>query len=345
MKKKYTMTWLLISLYVLGVPNTIFAEEFRKVGTSAAQFLKVGVGARALALGGAFESVADDASAVYWNPAGITNLDRTTWTFTHTNWLVDTSHDFSALVLPLNSSSYLGLSINAMSVGEEEITTESDPTGTGQFWDAQGLAAGITYGRQMTDHFSIGASVKYITERIWNESASAIGLDIGTYLDTKYKGIIIGMAFTNFGSSMQMTGRDLIREYDPNEANSLNANVDVRLHTEPWPLPTCFKISTSIEVMGRGDRLLQSDVSRVTLAVNGTHPNDDSEKLNIGCEYAFREMLFVRGGYSNGYDLNQYSYGAGMKINLYSQYLMLDYAMVPYGDLATVHTFTISSGF
>jgi len=345
MNKKYTMIWMLVSTLMITLPQVGRAEEFRKVGTSVAQFLKVGVGARALAMGGAFESVADDASSVYWNPAGITNLKRTTWTFAHTNWLVDTGHDFSALVLPLNANSYLGLSINAMTVGDEEITTESDPTGTGQFWNAQGVAAGISYARRMTDRFSLGASVKYISERIWNESASAVAVDIGTYLDTRYKGIVIGMAFTNFGNNMYLAGRDLIREYDPNEANSLNANVDVRLHTEPWPLPTSFKIGTSMEIMGKGDRILPSENNRLILAVNGTHPNDDSEKLNVGCEYAYHDLAFIRGGYSSGYDLSKYSYGAGLKLTFYGQDLMIDYAFVPYGDLASVQTFSISSGF
>ena len=345
MKIQNRMMGLLVLLIVITLPLNITGEEFRKVGTSAAQFLKVGVGARALSMGGAFESVADDASAVYWNPAGITNVQRTSWTFTHTNWLVDTGHDFSALVLPLDGSSFLGFSINAMTVGDEEITTESNPTGTGQYWNAQGLAGGITYARRMTNRFSLGTTVKFVTERIWNESATAIAIDIGTYLDTQYKGIIIGMAYTNFGNNMQLTGRDLIREYDPNEANSLNANVDTRLHTEPWPLPTCFTISTSVELMGKADRFIQSDMNRLTIAANGTHPNDDSEKLNVGGEYAFREMLFLRGGYSSGYDLSQLSYGAGVKLNLYGRFLTIDYAYAPFGDFADIQTFSLSSDF
>lgn len=344
MKRNTTITFLL-TLVLFVVPQSGKSEEFRKVGTSAAQFLKVGVGARALAMGGAFESIADDASTVYWNPAGITNISRTTWTFTHTDWLVDTGHDFSAVIVPLNESSVLGLSINAMTIGEEEITTESEPTGTGQFWNAQGIAAGLSYARQMTDRFSMGGTVKYISERIWNESASAVAVDVGTYLDTKFKGIVIGMSFTNFGNSMQLSGRDLIREHDPNEANSLNANVETRLYAEPWPLPTCFTIGTSIELIGDGQNFIQSETSRLILAVNGSHPNDDSEKLNIGFEYAFRNLGFIRGGYSQGFDLVDYSVGAGLRLNVYGRDLMLDYAYIPYGDFTNVQTFSISSGF
>ncbi|MFH1851789.1 MAG: PorV/PorQ family protein [Candidatus Neomarinimicrobiota bacterium] len=336
--------WFVI--VILLVPTyRLSAEAFRKVGTSSATFLRVGVGARALAMGGAFEALASDATTVYWNPAGMANSSGISWVFDHADWFVDTSHDFSALMIPINRGSYLGFSINMMRVGEEEITTEADPKGNGQYWDATDLCLGISYARRMTNQFSLGMTVKYISERIWNETASAVAMDVGTYLNTGYKGIVIGMSFTNFGNNMQLAGRDLIREYDPNAANTLNANVDTRLHTEPWALPVCFKISTAIDLMGSGDRYLVSDNSRLTLAVNGVHPNDDSEKLNIGMEYAWRELVFLRGGYNSGYDLPEFSWGGGLKLDLYGRTFSLDYAFLPYGDLKNVQHFTISSNF
>lgn len=344
--KKYIkiICWLSITAFIL-VPKTVQGEEFRKVGTSAAQFLKIGVGARALSMGGAFQAVANDASSVYWNPAGMTRTDQVSWIFNHTDWFLDTSHDFSSLVLPLRRGSYLGLSINVMTIGKEEITTEENSAGTGHYWDALGLSAGISYARRMTDKFSIGTTVKYVTERIWNESASSVAVDVGTILDTGYKGVVIGMSFSNFGSSMQLSGRDLIRELDLNEANSLNAPVDSRLHTEPWPLPVCFSIGTAIEIVGQADRIVYSDNQRLTLAVNGTHPNDDSEKLNMGMEWAINETVFLRGGYSYGKDLSDFSGGAGIKIGAYGRDMLFDYSIVPYEDLGIVHTYTISSTF
>ncbi len=339
-----TICWLTLTA-IMALPHLTRADEFRKVGTSVSQFLKIGVGARALSMGGSFQAVADDASAVYWNPAGMTRTEGISWTFNHTNWFLDTNHDFSSLVLPLRHGSFLGLSINVMSIGEEEITTEENSSGTGQYWDAMGLSAGVSYARRMTDKFSLGATVKYVSERIWNESAATVAIDVGTYLDTDYKGIIIGMSFTNFGPNMQLSGRDLIREMDLNEANSLNSPVDTRLHTEPWPLPVCFTIGTSVELIGSGDRFINSARNRLTLACNGTHPNDDSEKLNIGFEWAFNEMVFLRGGYSTEYDLSELSGGAGIKVGAYGRDLLIDYSIVPYGDLGIIHTYTISSNF
>lgn len=126
--------------------------------------------------------------------------------------------------------------------------------------------------------------------------------------------------------------KDKIPENDPNEANTLNASIDIRPHTEPWPLPVCFKISTSIELIGPGDRVISSESTRLLLALNGEHPNDDSEKLNLGFEYAFKDLLFLRSGYSTGYDLPELSYEAGIKLIAYGRNLSIDYSFTPYGE-------------
>lgn len=340
---KKTIIFIIISTLVIS--TFCFGQTFRKVGTSAAQFLKIGVGARALALGSAFGAVANDANTVYWNPAGMVNLNNISWTGSHTNWFADISHQYTALVIPMGNSSALGLSATFITMGEEEITTEADPQGTGFFWNANDIAVGISYARWMTNRFAIGVTMKYISQKIYNESASTFAVDVGTYLKTGYKGVIIGMCFSNFGGSLQLHGRDLIREYDPNPDNTLNASVDTRLHTQPWPLPVNFRVGVAIDIMGAGDRFVSSEDSRFTLAIDGTHPNDDSEKLNFGLEYAWQEMLFVRFGYGTGYDLIEFAYGGGLKFNIGGTTFVCDYALAPYGELDNVHHFTIGLEF
>jgi len=341
--KKVFITMLILNLILA---STVNAKTFRKVGTSAAQFLKIGVGARAQALSGAYGAVANDANATYWNPAGIVTLNNISWTGSHTNWFADISHQFTALVLPMGNSSALGFSATFVTMDEEEITTETNPQGTGYFWDASDIAVGLSYARWMTDRFALGMTIKYVSQKIWNESASTFAVDVGTYLKTGYKGIIIGMSFSNFGGSLQMQGRDLIREYDPNPDNTLNANVDTRLHTEPWPLPVNFRVGIALDVIGVGDKFVSSENSRFTLAIDGTHPNDDSEKLNFGVEYGWQEIFFARFGYGLGYDLVEFTYGGGLKFKLNnSATFVFDYALAPCGDLDYVHHFTIGLEF
>ncbi len=340
--KKHVVFIIVLSLFLT---TFLYGKTFRKVGTSAAQFLKIGVGARALALSGAFGAIANDANTVYWNPAGMVTLKNIAWTGSHTNWFADISHKYSALVIPVSGGSALGLSATFVTMGEEEITTEANPQGTGYFWDASDIAVGLSYARWMTDRFAIGFSAKYISQQIHNETASTFAVDLGTYLKTGYKGIVIGMCFANFGGNLKLSGRDLIRAYDPNPTNTLNANVDTRLYTEPWPLPVTFRVGIAMDIAGMGDKIIASENNRLTLAIDGIHPNDDSEKLNVGLEYAWQEILFARFGYGTGYDLNQFAYGAGLKFDIGGSVFLLDYALAPYGELDEVHHFTIGLNF
>jgi len=345
MKNRIPVRILGMLLAIALISSGSHAESFRKVGTSAAQFLKIGVGARALALGGAYAGIADDVDALYWNPAGIVHVNTMSWTGTHTNWLADVKHQFTGLVVPMGQGASLGFSATFVTMDKVEITTESEPRGTGFYWDANDIAVGLTYARWMTDRIAVGVTGKYISQKIWNESASTFAVDVGTYLTTGYKGIVIGMCFSNFGGNMQLAGRDLIREYDYNPENSLNTGVDTRLFTQPWPLPVNFRVGLSMEVVGAGDRLYPSENSRLTVAVDGNHPNDDSEKVNCGVEYSWKEILFTRVGYGLGYDLMQFSYGLGLKVNISDARFSFDYALAPFQELGTIHYFTVGLSF
>lgn len=340
--KKYLS---LLGILLFMTSYQLEAQTFRKVGSSAAQFLKIGVGSRPLAMSSAYAGVANDASALYWNPAGIASVRQLAWTASHTKWIADVTHQFTGLVVPIGNSSSLGFSATFISMDQEEITTEANPQGTGFFWDATDLAVAISYARWMTDRFAIGVTAKYVSQKIWNESAATIAFDVGTYLHTHFKGIVIGMCFSNFGGSLQLAGRDLIREYDYNPNNSLNVGVETRLHTEPWPLPVNFRVGIAMDVIGQDDNFIRSADNRLTIATDGTHPNDDSEKLNFGLEYGWKETVFARAGYGVGYDLAEFSYGGGLKFKVSGASFLFDYALAPYQKLGTIHYFTIGLNF
>jgi len=341
--KKYMILFLGIAFLFSSL--TVEARTFRKVGSSAAQFLKIGVGSRALAMSNAFAGVSNDASTLYWNPAGIANVRQIAWTASYTNWIADIAHQFTGVVVPLGPSSSIGFSATFVSMDQEEITTEAQPQGTGFFWDASDLAVAVSYARWMTDRFAIGITAKYVSQKIWNESAATFAFDIGTYLHTRYKGIVIGMCFSNFGGSLQLAGRDLIREYDHNPNNSLNVGVETRLNTEPWPLPVNFRVGFAMDVVGHADNFIHSTDNRFTFAMDGNHPNDDSEKLNFGIEYGWKETIFARFGYGLGYDLANFTYGGGLKFKISGSNFLFDYALAPYQELGNIHYFTIGLSF
>ena len=335
------MRKLILFILVITLPTAIFGDDFSKVGTASAQFLKIGVGARAMGLGGTFTAIANDVSTIYWNPAGIANLKTTSIGFTHSQWFADISHDFAGVTIPLSSSDYLAVQATSLNTGEQEITTVTQPNGTGVFYDVRDLAIGLSYARQLTDRFSVGLSVKYVMQQLHNESASSITLDIGSYLRTGFHSLIIGMAISNFGGTMQLDGRDLIVITDLNSEVSGNYNPDARLTTQEYPLPLIFRVGLAMDFVGGDDPIISSEDNRITLAIEGTHLNDNNERINIGGEYSWTETVFVRAGYKFNYDSENWTFGAGFNIPIGGQNIVFDYAFIEFKDLGNVSQFSL----
>jgi hypothetical protein len=318
-------------LLLLCWSSLIFAD-FDKVATTNAQFLKFGVGPRAMGMGGGFVALANDGTATYWNPAGLTSLKTMTSTLSHNTWVLDIKHDFLSLVLPTRENEWIGLSASSLTMGEQLVRTEldPDPEPDGLTYGVSDMAIGVSYARLITDRLSFGITGKFIHLTAYNEKASAMAIDIGSILRTDFYGLKIGMALSNFGNDLKYEGRDLIVKADIDddlEGNYLN---DADLQTEPWPLPLMFRIGVAMDLIGVGDAVLQSDVSRMTFTLDADHPNDGPEHLNFGVEYGFRELIFLRGGYRHNYDLETFSMGVGIKIPLSgSNRIKLDYAVKP----------------
>jgi hypothetical protein len=335
----------LLFVMMIAVPLTSFGGGFSKVGTAAAQFLKIGVGARAAGMGESFAGIANDATALYWNPAGIVNIKSVDVAFSHSSWLGEMSHNFAGIVLPVSETDRLGLSMTSLSTSEQEVTTVSQPDGTGVFYSVNDLAIGLTYTRALTNRFSVGLTAKYIQQDAYNESASTFAIDLGTYLQTGFHNLVIAMNVSNFGGNMQMDGRDLIVLTDINKSLGGEYNPDSRLKTEPWSLPLNFRVGLAMDVVGGPESLLPLEGHRFTMAIDGNHPNDNNERLNIGGEYAFSETFFARAGYKVNYDVEHWTFGAGVRVDFGGQQAAFDYALVDYKDLGKVSRFSLELKF
>jgi len=331
----------IILIIILLLPIAVFAGSFSKVGTAAAQFLKIGVGARANGMGGSFTAIANDVSTIYWNPAGIANLNRTSIGFTHSEWFADISHDFAGVVVPIPSSDFLAVHATTLNTGEQEVTTVANPDGTGIFYDVRDLAIGLTYSRQLTDRFSVGLTGKYVLQTLYNVQASSFTLDVGSYLRTGFHNLIIGMAISNFGGTMQLDGRDLITIADVNSSFSGNYNPDARLTTQEYHLPLIFRVGLALDVVGGNDPVIQSEDYRLTLATEGTHLNDNNERFNIGSELSWTETVFVRAGYKINYDTEKWALGIGVNIPIGNQKVVFDYAFIEFENLGSVSQFSL----
>jgi hypothetical protein len=329
-------------LLLLTTATLLFG--FNKVGTTAAPFLKIEYGARPVGMGGTFVALANDPSGIYYNPAGIAEIKNTQFMGGYTVWFADLKYNYATFVLPTSRVNF-GLWGSFLYSDAIPVTTVEDPEGTGQEFSYVDGLLGFTVSALLSDRLSVGLSGKYIQQKLYNESASTFALDIGSILRTPLKGVRLGMCLANYGGRMQLFGNDLIIQTDPWPEFTGNPDVEARLTTESFPLPLAFKMGIAFDLVGSGEAIFNNDNHTVTLAVDGIHPNDGEEKLQVGIEYSLYDMLFLRGGYKVNYDTQKYTGGAGMKFTIAQRVFAVDYAYVDMDVLDATHRISMMIGF
>ncbi|HEX7079130.1 MAG TPA: PorV/PorQ family protein [Candidatus Eisenbacteria bacterium] len=293
------------------------AQVFEKVGTTGGQSLKIGVGARAAGMGDAYVAIADDATAVYWNPAGIARLSGQSVSINHTAWPANVLFDQAAYVFNVKwIPGMLGVNVRALTMSRDIVRTTYLPEGTGETFDAGEWAYGLSYARALTDKFSAGISVNYIQTGLDDVKGSSTTFDFGTLYDVGVMGAKIGMSIQNVGS-------------------------DMKFIDEKVKMPVFFRVGGSFDVFQQGE-------NRLITAAEFTHPPDNSEKLNLGAEYSFHDYLFLRGGYKLNYDTEGLTAGFGVKFPLTlvkSSVARLDYAYQDLKYLSAAHRVSVNVSF
>ena len=328
-----------ILIFIICFGGLMYSQT--KVGTTAANFLTIPVGPNAAGMGGAFTATANDVTAAYWNAAGLVRIGKDEFTASFSNWILGTKISWFGLNYQLDDDDAIGLSVNQLDYGQEEITTTSQPNGTGQSWTASDIALGVSYSRNLTDRFSVGGTVKYITQNIWNESASAFAMDIGLLFNTQLQGLRIGMNITNFGTEMKLAGQDLLLPGDIDPAHTgNNKTIASNLQTDSWPLPLIFTVGVAYDV-------INTDTWGWTLATDAVYPNNQSSYLNVGTELNWSKTLYLRGGYYSLYKQSSeggLSAGIGLRYNFGAFYAKVDYSYTDFGIFGPINRISISIG-
>lgn len=352
-------TFLLFIIFALFMFYNVPSHATTNVGTAGAQFLKIGPGARVDSLGGTFGAIANDVTTIYWNPAGLSQLKKTSFSDTHTLWIADIQYNYLAFATPIENVGTLGASVTFLNVPDIEITTLAKPDGTGLMYSAWDSAVSLAYSRQLYEKdsgakLSFGINTKYIHQQIHREKATGVALDVGTLYHTGWRSLRIGMSFSNFGPEMSFSGPDLETgveeagdernaEYHPFPDTS-NPARKAELKTIEYPLPSNFRLGVAYD-------LIDSDANLLTIALDGNHPNDNSERLNFGMEYWYKRMAAIRAGYKLRLgpdrvdDQEGITLGLGIHLKFSETTLSLDYAFADFGHLQRAHRISLGLNF
>ena len=218
-----------------------------------------------------------------------------------------------------------------------DVTTVEYPEGNGEVFSCTDIVAGVTFSRMLTDRFSAGITAKYVREQ-WNDVFTACqifdvladgwAIDIGTLYETGFKTLRIGMTIQHFGGELTPDG----------EYTTWNSGSDSLEAYEPYSMPMVFKLGLAMDVLDDGPNFL-------TVEVDGVHPNDNLEQLNIGAEYWYNNIIAIRGGYRVNTDEEGLTAGAGFRIPLGSNTITLDYAYADWNRLDMVHRASLGFAF
>lgn len=349
---------LLFALFALGLLCTVQVWSQSKpyrVGTTTANFLEIGAESAGCAMGEAYVGVTRDLSSVYWNPAGLSYMRLNEVQFAYQPWIAGIHFSHVSAAVVLSGYGTVAFSFTGMNYGSIPVTTLERQEGTGESYSAMDIAASLSYGRRLVEWFAFGASLKYVTSGIWHMRANAAAVDLGVMVNTDFfspdgnreNGLSIGMSISNYGTRMKYDGMDLLQPIDiaPDEQGNYK-DVEGQFRLQSWELPLLFRV-------GIGLIPLKTTYSKLTLAMDALHPNNNSESVNIGGEYRLtlpgRAKLFLRAGYRGLFmESSEYgwTFGGGIHLALMNnKELKLDYAYKTTGLLGNYSMYTIGATF
>ncbi len=337
------ITYMIFIILLLTV--TAGFGQFAKVGSSGLQFLDIPVSTRAVGMGNTFTAIANDASAMFWNPAGLTSIPGGEVYASYVKWPADIGLNAVAGTYNLEGIGNIGVSFLMVDVGLMNVRTVYSPEGNGATFGVEDWAVGISFARALTDRFSLGGTIKIIHEKLADYEDNGWAVDIGGHYNTGYKDIKVGFAILNFGPEFRFEidndGDGQIDEDKKDNAdNDGDGEIDEDWEEADVPLPISFRFGVSMPVMKSGDNSLLA-------AIEIAHPNDNLEQYNFGAEYWYGDMIALRAGYDVNQDAGSGIYaGAGFKLNLENVgAVKLDYAFADMGILDIVHRASIGFSF
>lgn len=272
-------------------------------------FLKIGVGARATALGGAYTALADDASGQFWNPAGSAWAKRRALHFTHNSWIQGINHEAASILFPAFKGTLgIGLVLNSVSNIERRTIASEEPLGT---FSAHDFAMSLTYARMFGQKLSWGITGKFLNEKIYYENASGYAFDAGVRYLTGLPGLFVAGAIQNLGSINELANQSI---------------------TLPRTMRIGLAYQTPLKILN----------STLLLAADYVKLAKEEGNAFLGIEWQSMNVLSLRGGYQSGLDERDLSAGFGLSVGSF----FIDYAYIPFSsNLGSSRRFSILAVF
>ena len=260
---------------ILSIINFALAGTGKSVGTAGGSELLIPTGARGIALNGAYVATASGADALFYNPAGISNLSSSVETqFSNTNYIADIGMSYLAFASKLGANTY-GLSIKSFDFGDISHTTSLDPTGTsGKTFSPQFITVTGAYSKTYTDRIRFGASLKFVNETIMQTNANGLAFDLGVQYTHASLPLNLGVVLKNLGPKMQFSGTNLEQTMQPEESESGTITEHFQVVAQPFDLPASLNISLTYSLLGAD--------------IHGTFTNNafGFNQFNSGLEYS-----------------------------------------------------------
>jgi hypothetical protein len=296
-----------------------------RTGGSGMQFLKISPDARGLSMGGAVVAVANDPSAMYWNPAAISGADtaRVIVMGAHTRYFGDISGNFAGVVFRSGKLSHIGVQAFSMNYGTMDETTEFESKGTGRTFNVSNTVLGITYAKILTNSFSFGINGKFANEAFAGMSINNVLFDLGLKYDVGVKHARFGINFSNFGFNVNPNGDVQVLKFNGN--NNINSFSRVTV-------PGLFRVGLAFDPLHLTDHV-------ITVSSQLNHPTDNNETYAVGMEYGYLKTAYLRAGYEFGSDERFNAPAAGVGLNILRAFggFRIDYGYLALNRLGANH--------
>jgi len=267
------------------------------------------------------------------------------------DYIADINVEYAAIAGRVGGFGVLGATLKTIDLGQIPVTTTDAPNGTGEYYSPRYMTIGVLFSKTMTDRINFGVKMNLISEQVMRVSATGAALNAGVQYRTAEDGFMMGVTLRNLGTNMLFNGPDLEQTITP-------PGTEPGTRDEPWRIPlSAFELPTQLEI-AIAYCVYHQGATKVTLGGSFLNDNFSLDQYTVGTELELMNMIYLRGSYALAehpethefYSSNEQflwgpGFGAGMKLNMGTANLNIDYAMRPSYLFANTQWLTFRVGF